>query len=311
MDEIDLSPTSIDGNIFLGGLESTSAKTLKTFDIKRIVTVDIRPLSGDLTQSVLFIKANDFQYEDLLSRFEECYQFIKAGVDSNERVLIHCVAGVSRSATILCAYFMREKSMSAQEAIDFVRKKRSIIDPNEGFVRQLNLFAKMNRRIDSTNAEYRKLLLIHLKFKMSSFRPWRNQSPLSEMQPIQEPLGGYFSKLNQFLPKNKLKAQKHEDVFKCKKCRLFLFNSINVVKVDDCDADLNLCTHIFIEPQKWMLPYINNHEVGPINCSHCFTKIGSFDWNGFVCTCKLHSGLLCGLFRVDAKKVDSPSLKVP
>ena len=49
----------------------------------------------------------------------------------------HCAAGVSRSASILIAYLMREKKMKYQEAHDFVKSKRSIIIPNSGFVQQL------------------------------------------------------------------------------------------------------------------------------------------------------------------------------
>jgi len=55
-------------------------------------------------------------------------------------VLVHCLAGMSRSATIVCAYLLATTSMNAQETISFVRSKRSIIRPNYGFEKQLKLW---------------------------------------------------------------------------------------------------------------------------------------------------------------------------
>lgn len=49
--------------------------------------------------------------------------------------------GISRSATVVCAYLVAEQGMKASAAIDFVREKRPIICPNVGFRRQLNEYA--------------------------------------------------------------------------------------------------------------------------------------------------------------------------
>ncbi len=47
----------------------------------------------------------------------------------------HCAAGVSRSASIVIAYYIKEKKMTFQEAYDFVKSKRNKIYPNSGFVK--------------------------------------------------------------------------------------------------------------------------------------------------------------------------------
>lgn len=51
--------------------------------------------------------------------------------------------GVSRSATVVAAYILASSDtpMSGDDAVEFVRKKRDQIYPNEGFRRQLNLYA--------------------------------------------------------------------------------------------------------------------------------------------------------------------------
>lgn len=40
------------------------------------------------------------------------------------KVMIYCRAGMSRSATLCIAYFVKHHSMSLQEAYDFVRERR-------------------------------------------------------------------------------------------------------------------------------------------------------------------------------------------
>jgi protein-tyrosine phosphatase len=52
------------------------------------------------------------------------------------KVLVHCMVGMSRSASCVLAYLMISRKMSAAEAIRTVRMHRDI-HPNEGFLQQL------------------------------------------------------------------------------------------------------------------------------------------------------------------------------
>lgn len=54
---------------------------------------------------------------------------------------VHCFQGVSRSATVVCAYLISNAGMTAMESITFVQSKRKIVSPNNGFRKQLYLYA--------------------------------------------------------------------------------------------------------------------------------------------------------------------------
>ena len=62
--------------------------------------------------------------------------------------MVHCYAGVSRSATIIIAYLMQEKRLTFVEALKYVRRRRPIVCPNFGFQKQLLDFEKNLRKKD-------------------------------------------------------------------------------------------------------------------------------------------------------------------
>ena len=66
--------------------------------------------------------------------------------NNNNKVLVHCQAGVSRSATIVIAYLMKTCNMNFEQSLSFVKLQRSVIDPNNGFRRQLMQFEKRLRK---------------------------------------------------------------------------------------------------------------------------------------------------------------------
>lgn len=55
---------------------------------------------------------------------------------SADKLLVHCVMGRSRSATLFLAYLMICENMTVVDAIEHVKNHRRII-PNWGFLKQL------------------------------------------------------------------------------------------------------------------------------------------------------------------------------
>ena len=52
--------------------------------------------------------------------------------------------GKSRSATCVIAYLMHKYNIDVSEALYQVRQARSIVEPNEGFMKQLELYGQMH-----------------------------------------------------------------------------------------------------------------------------------------------------------------------
>lgn len=68
-----------------------------------------------------------------MSKFLQIHAIIQDG----GAVLVHCVAGVSRSATICLAYLTKYYCRSLRDAYHLMYSKRPMVRPNLGFWRQL------------------------------------------------------------------------------------------------------------------------------------------------------------------------------
>lgn len=74
---------------------------------------------------------------------DEGVDFIKTAITKEEPVLVHCNAGVSRSASFVIAYFIREEGMTFREALTHVVTRRPSVMPNLGFQKQLEQYYKV------------------------------------------------------------------------------------------------------------------------------------------------------------------------
>lgn len=80
------------------------------------------------------IRAHDIYSYDISKHFEEAIAFINQHTKLGKNVLVHCHAGVSRSAAILAAFLIRERKCTAEQAVAFIKSKRPRARPNEAFV---------------------------------------------------------------------------------------------------------------------------------------------------------------------------------
>ena len=82
------------------------------------------------------ILIDDEETENIIQYFKECIDFI----ENSDKIYIHCICGISRSTSIVIAYLMWKTHCSYYDAYFFVKNRRPFIDPNEGFIKQLEIF---------------------------------------------------------------------------------------------------------------------------------------------------------------------------
>jgi len=127
--------------IFIGSWIASKTSTLRLHKIQSVISVGADPASP-------FAKGIEYTSIDLLDNEKEATKlvneilpealpYIHENVTNTRNILIHCSAGKSRSVSIVAAYLMKYKEMGSDEAFEFIRTKRSVIDPNAGFVRAL------------------------------------------------------------------------------------------------------------------------------------------------------------------------------
>uniref|UniRef100_H9G067 Dual specificity protein phosphatase 16 n=1 Tax=Macaca mulatta TaxID=9544 RepID=H9G067_MACMU len=111
----------------------------------------------------LRVPVNDSFCEKILPWLDKSVDFIEKAKASNGCVLVHCLAGISRSATIAIAYIMKRMDMSLDEAYRFVKEKRPTISPNFNFLGQLLDYEKKIKNQTGASGPKSKLKLLHLE----------------------------------------------------------------------------------------------------------------------------------------------------
>jgi len=88
------------------------------------------------------IMLQDSATQDILSFIPTAIEFMHEARTSGGRLLVHCLAGVSRSSAMVTAYAMWHCQLSLTEAYDIIRAHRPCASPNLNFMGQLLMFSK-------------------------------------------------------------------------------------------------------------------------------------------------------------------------
>ena len=85
----------------------------------------------------LHLPLDDVYEEQLSPYFTIANEFIENQLQKGNKVLVHCHAGISRSATIVIMYLMVKYKLTLEKAYKYVKSRRSIVRPNSGFYAEL------------------------------------------------------------------------------------------------------------------------------------------------------------------------------
>uniref|UniRef100_A0ABI7ZU32 Dual specificity phosphatase 22 n=1 Tax=Felis catus TaxID=9685 RepID=A0ABI7ZU32_FELCA len=129
--------------LYIGNFkDARDAEQLSKNKVTHILSVhdSARPMLEGV--KYLCIPAADSPSQNLTRHFKESIKFIHECRLRGEGCLVHCLAGVSRSVTLVIAYIMTVTDFGWEDALHTVRAGRSCANPNLGFQRQLQEFEK-------------------------------------------------------------------------------------------------------------------------------------------------------------------------
>lgn len=124
-------------NLYISGEdEARNPKFLKHHEIQAILSIQLNELALEPrkhVQNYKHIKLQDRPDVNISEHFEEAIRFI----DENTRTLVHCQAGISRSATLCLAYLIQKQQITLETAFKQLQRNRGCIGPNFSFLGQL------------------------------------------------------------------------------------------------------------------------------------------------------------------------------
>lgn len=136
----------IEDGLYLGSVAAAqNTSQLLAKGIGAVVTILAKPdlLHADRLKCHgvrnLVVKARDDDKQSFLQVLPEVIAFISSAHEEGSAVLVHCRAGMSRSAALVAGYLMCRHGLSVAEGIARIQVKRTFINPGTGFMKQLSV----------------------------------------------------------------------------------------------------------------------------------------------------------------------------
>lgn len=170
---------------------------------------------------------------------------------------------------------MKSRGMTATDAHVLLRTARPLVEPNEGFAEQLQLYEKMGCPDEvAEHPQYQRWLYQRELARSREIR----QAP--EMIRFEDEAKGQTAAIEE-------SASPEAKEYRCRKCRRSLATSAYVVH-QRADGSNQACAHVFVEPLSWMRPELEQGKLdGKLNCPNakCGQSVGKYAWQGSRCSC--------------------------
>jgi len=146
----------ISKQLFISNWRGASPETVRSRQITHIAAIGEEFLEEDM-EGVVYLKQDIADAEDqadaMSGLLTTAANFVHEAQKEGGRVLVHCAAGASRSATVVLAYLLRYQNMTLLAAFRLLRAKRKVVWPNEGFMRLLIALEKKTHGVATISDE--------------------------------------------------------------------------------------------------------------------------------------------------------------
>jgi dual specificity phosphatase 12 len=141
--------------LYLGGVDAVADTQCVVNQGIRAVVCCLRELefpTKEFSKDLEYYRVDveDMSREPIELFFPEATEFIHSWISREQPVLVHCRAGVSRSASVVMSYLVTYQGYSLHDAFFLVRSHRSIVSPNLGFMEKLCEYEEAKKDTDST-----------------------------------------------------------------------------------------------------------------------------------------------------------------
>jgi atypical dual specificity phosphatase len=128
-------------SIYVGPCSSASSRPFLTSNsINHVLSIGSTPASQVDGVTYHRLALTDSRSSSIAKVAEAAGAIIDAALESRNRsgkILVHCMAGRSRSPTVVVAYLMKKRNMNLKAALGQVLRARPQAVPNAGFLEQL------------------------------------------------------------------------------------------------------------------------------------------------------------------------------
>jgi predicted protein tyrosine phosphatase len=132
-------PNQILSYLYIGSQRDSNRPTVCRHNFTHILSIGCPPLNKNTPVSRHEFPLSDSVDASITDVVERVVAVINEAKKrkGGAKILVHCHSGKSRSAAVVAAYLMREESVGLDEALAMLKLARPLIQPNEGFMRQL------------------------------------------------------------------------------------------------------------------------------------------------------------------------------
>jgi len=133
----EFSGNEVYDNVYIGSYSDTVClKELKNEGITHILSaVNVDPF---WSEEFVYEKVpyRDSENENIMKHMNKAIEFIE-DARKEGKVFVHCFYGVSRSTSLVMGYLLMKEGYTYEEALEIIKHKRNIANPNKKFEKQL------------------------------------------------------------------------------------------------------------------------------------------------------------------------------
>ncbi|CAG2165075.1 unnamed protein product [Oppiella nova] len=153
--------------VYLSGIASLTKENLEKLGITLIINATYEWPNIEVEGITCYrVPVDDGENDDISVYFDEVCDKIEENAQNGNKTLVHCMAGASRSTTLVLAYLMKYEKINLKNAFISVKKRRETARPNKINLKNAFISVKKRRETARPNVGFwEQLIKYEIKIK--------------------------------------------------------------------------------------------------------------------------------------------------